>query len=78
MDFANVKLERQDGVATLTLDRPAALNALDAATLRALRAAFRELDDDPGLRALVLTGAGERAFSAGACSVGRGWSKRFR
>ena len=66
MDFANLKLERRDGVATLTLDRPVALNALDAATLRALRAAFRELDDDPGLRALVLTGAGERAFSAGA------------
>jgi enoyl-CoA hydratase/carnithine racemase len=66
MDGTTLKLERQDGVATLILDRPGALNALDPATLRALRAALRELDADPGVRALVLTGAGERAFSAGA------------
>ncbi|HSV07994.1 MAG TPA: enoyl-CoA hydratase-related protein [Candidatus Binatus sp.] len=66
MDGTTLKLERQDGVATLILDRPGALNALDPATLRALRAALRELDADPGVRAVVLTGAGERAFSAGA------------
>jgi len=66
MDPTNLTLERQDGVATLTLDRPGALNALDPTTLRALRAALRELDGDPGVRALIVTGAGERAFSAGA------------
>src|SRR5436309_666059 len=66
MDATNLKLERQGAVATLTLDRPAALNALDPGTLRELRAVLRELDGDPGVRALVLTGAGERAFSAGA------------
>jgi len=66
MNTTNLKLERQDGVATLTLDRPGALNALDPTTLRALRATLRELDGDPDVRALVVTGAGERAFSAGA------------
>jgi len=50
MDTTSLKLERQDGVATLTLDRPGALNALDPTTLRALRAALRELDGDPGVR----------------------------
>lgn len=62
----HVHLARRDGVATVTLDRPRALNALDAATLRALARAVREIRRDAGVRAVVLTGAGEKAFSAGA------------
>jgi enoyl-CoA hydratase len=50
----------------ITLDRPDALNALNQETLAALRDRLREVADDAGVRAVVLTGAGERAFAAGA------------
>src|SRR5881396_1203593 len=62
----NLQVTRADAVATLTLDRPKALNALDAATLRELARAIRELRRDGGVHALVVTGAGDKAFSAGA------------
>jgi enoyl-CoA hydratase len=54
------------GVAVVTIDREDALNALDVPTLTALRDRLRELADDAGVRAVVLTGAGEKAFVAGA------------
>jgi enoyl-CoA hydratase len=54
------------GVALVTIDRPRALNALDRATMKTLVAALRELDADHGCRCVVITGAGERAFAAGA------------
>ena len=57
-------LERH--VAVVTLDRPQALNALDVASLKALRAALARARDDDAVRAIVLTGAGERAFCVGA------------
>jgi enoyl-CoA hydratase len=50
----------------VTIDRPDALNALDVSTLKALRDQLRELADDQPTRAVVLTGAGEKAFAAGA------------
>ncbi|MEA2630081.1 MAG: enoyl-CoA hydratase [Chloroflexota bacterium] len=53
-------------VALLTLDRPAQLNALNDALLRQLAAALERLDADPECRCMVITGAGERAFAAGA------------
>src|SRR4029453_12633881 len=59
-----VKLERRGAVLEVTLDRPKA-NAIDLATSKALHAAFRTLQDDPDLRVAILTGAGERIFSAG-------------
>jgi enoyl-CoA hydratase len=55
-----------DGVAVVTIDREDALNALDVETLTALRDRLRELAADDEVRAVVLTGAGERAFAAGA------------
>ncbi|MGH8688444.1 MAG: enoyl-CoA hydratase [Burkholderiales bacterium] len=58
-----VALER--GVARVTLSNPAKLNALDAAAIDALGAAVRKVSADPGLRALVITGAGDKAFSGG-------------
>jgi enoyl-CoA hydratase len=61
-----IGLERQDAVATVTIDRPDALNALDVATLTELRDRLRELAGDADVRAVVLTGAGEKAFVAGA------------
>ena len=64
MDAASpVRLERLEHVVVLTLDRPKALNALDAATLRALDTALDEVGD---ARAVVVTGGGEKAFVAGA------------
>ncbi|WP_413993535.1 enoyl-CoA hydratase-related protein [Labrys okinawensis] len=59
-----VRLERRGAVLEITLDRPKA-NAINLATSKALHAAFRTLQDDPHLRAAILTGAGERIFSAG-------------
>ena len=53
-------------VATVTVNRPRALNALDAATLRALTEAFTALEATPGVRCVILTGAGDKAFVAGA------------
>jgi enoyl-CoA hydratase len=53
-------------VATVTVNRPAALNALDGATLRALLDAFTALAAEPGVRCVILTGAGDKAFVAGA------------
>lgn len=55
----------EGAVRTLTLNRPEARNALNLASLQALRAEFAAANDDPSVRCLVLTGAG-RAFSAGA------------
>ncbi|MBW8814501.1 MAG: enoyl-CoA hydratase [Caulobacterales bacterium] len=54
-----------DGVAVVTLNRPDAMNALSKALRVALRRAFIELDGDPAVKVIVLTGAGERAFTAG-------------
>src|SRR5471032_805023 len=61
-----VRVALDDGVAVVTIDREAALNALDVDTLSELRDRLRELAADDAVRAVVLTGAGERAFAAGA------------
>jgi 2-(1,2-epoxy-1,2-dihydrophenyl)acetyl-CoA isomerase len=61
---ADLRVEVADGVATVTLDRPDALNALTVALKEALLGAFRDLGADDAVRAIVLTGAG-RAFCAG-------------
>ncbi len=59
-----------DAVATLTLNRPTALNALNPALLQALARAVRDVRRNPEVRVLLITGAGEKAFSAGA-DIGR-------
>jgi enoyl-CoA hydratase len=59
-----LKIERAGAIATLTMNRPDARNALNAALRRTLRDAFRELEKDASVRAVILTGAG-KAFSAG-------------
>ena len=62
----SVHVERDRAVAIVTVSRPEALNALDVATLTELRDVLRELADDAEVRAVVLTGAGDKAFVAGA------------
>lgn len=66
MPFANLILERRAGWAILTINRPAVRNALDDATWREIARALRELDGEEDVRAVVITGAGEKAFAAGA------------
>lgn len=61
-----LRVERQGAVLLVTLDRPATLNAYDGPGLKAVGEVWGELDDDPTLRVGVLTGAGHRAFCAGA------------
>ncbi len=62
----SVPVVREGAVAVVTIDRQEALNALDVETLSELRDVLRELRDDDDVRAVVLTGAGEKAFVAGA------------
>ncbi len=57
---------RPQGVAVISIDRPAKLNALNSETLHALAERTAELGRDPALRMIVLRGAGERAFASGA------------
>jgi E-phenylitaconyl-CoA hydratase len=66
----NVRFETHGAVALLTIDRPGALNALSVEALRELRAHLVEVRDRSDLRAAVLTGAGDRAFCAGADLLG--------
>jgi enoyl-CoA hydratase len=61
-----IRVDREDAVAVLTVDRQDALNALDVETLTELRDALQEVAANDDVRAVVLTGAGEKAFVAGA------------
>src|SRR6266511_2195440 len=61
-----VRVDRREAVALVTLDRPDALNALDRELLTELRDRLRELAEDESFRVVVLSGAGDRAFAAGA------------
>jgi enoyl-CoA hydratase/carnithine racemase len=61
-----VRCEVRDHVARVTIDRPAVLNAVDPKTHAALRDIWERVEADPDVRAVVLTGAGDRAFCVGA------------
>ncbi|MBM4248451.1 MAG: crotonase [Euryarchaeota archaeon] len=66
MAYENVSVSKEEGIGIVTVNRPKALNALNAATLRELSAAFDEMAQAADVRAVVLTGGGDRAFVAGA------------
>ncbi len=66
MSYENLLVERDGAVAIVTINRPAKLNALDAQTIAELGRAMRECASDASVRAVVLTGAGDKAFVAGA------------
>jgi len=61
-----VDLVTDDGIATITICRPEKLNALDYSTIERLQQALDASEADPGVRVVVLTGSGDRAFCAGA------------
>lgn len=66
MVFDNLLVERDGAVAVVTINRPAKLNALNNATIEELERACTALAADPQVRVIILTGAGEKAFAAGA------------
>jgi enoyl-CoA hydratase len=66
MEFINLRIGKHPPLALLTIDRPKVLNALNAETIAELSAAFDDLSADPAIRVILLTGAGDRAFVAGA------------
>src|SRR5947209_6854932 len=66
MSFENIILEKKNSIAYVTINRPKVLNALNLATMEELRAAFHEIKNDDGIRVVILTGSGEKAFVAGA------------
>jgi enoyl-CoA hydratase len=66
MAFDQILIERDDAVATVTINRPGVLNALNAPTLDELRRAMLDLKQDAAVRVVIVTGAGDKAFVAGA------------
>jgi enoyl-CoA hydratase len=61
-----IEVARAEGVATVTISRPEALNAFNTAQLAALLETFRSLREERAIRCVIVTGAGEKAFAAGA------------
>jgi enoyl-CoA hydratase/carnithine racemase len=64
--YETLLVDVRDGIATVTLNRPEVRNALNPTVIRELAAVLERLDEDPGSRVVIMQGAGERAFCAGA------------
>jgi enoyl-CoA hydratase len=66
MTFSNILFEKKNAIAYVTVNRPKVLNALNMATMEELRAAFHDIKNDAAVRVVIMSGAGEKAFIAGA------------
>jgi enoyl-CoA hydratase/carnithine racemase len=66
LNLENVVYDKKGPIAYVTLNRPKVMNALNKATIKELRAAFEDARDDSAVHGVILTGAGEKAFAAGA------------
>src|SRR3989442_14386418 len=66
MTYENILVEKKNAIAYVTVNRPKVLNALNMATMEELRAAFHDIKGDAAIRVVIFTGAGEKAFIAGA------------
>src|SRR5438270_14056324 len=64
--YENILVDGGDGFATITINRPQVLNALSHDTLMEIGQALEALSEDAGVRSIIITGSGTRAFSAGA------------
>jgi enoyl-CoA hydratase/carnithine racemase len=64
--FESILYEKRDGVATMTLNRPEKMNTLNSVMRREIREVFSSINGDPDVRCLLITGAGDKAFCAGA------------
>lgn len=66
MEYKNILFDVEDGVATITFNRPKALNAMNAETVAEIFDAATRCKDDDSIKAIILTGSGDKAFVAGA------------
>lgn len=66
MSYNNIISEEDNGITTITINRPKKLNALNKETIEELHDAFHEADEDKNTKVIILTGSGEKAFVAGA------------
>jgi len=66
MEFQNIQIKKENGIAVVTVNREKALNALNAKTVKELQTFFRNHWEDDEIRCVVITGAGTKAFIAGA------------
>ena len=66
MTFENILVATEGHLATITINRPSKLNALNKATIQELHDALAQLDAEATIKAIILTGSGEKAFVAGA------------
>ncbi len=66
MTYNNILVETTDNIAVLTINRPDQLNALNSETIAELSSAFQELENNKEVKAIIVTGSGEKAFVAGA------------
>lgn len=66
MTYENILSSNQNGVATITINRPSKLNALNKATIEELHNAFNQANQDSNIKVIIVTGTGEKAFVAGA------------
>ena len=66
MDYKNIRSEDKDGICYITINRPKQLNALNAVTISELNQAINQADNDKLVRCIILTGAENKAFVAGA------------
>lgn len=66
MNYATLLVDKKDGIATVTINRPDKLNALNRTVIGELSDCLQELNSDAQIKAIILTGAGEKAFVAGA------------
>lgn len=66
MNYENILISTENNIATITINRPTKLNALNKATIQELHTAFETAEKNDAIRVIILTGSGEKAFVAGA------------
>ncbi len=66
MSYENILVHTENGIGTITINRPKKLNALNKVTIQELHNAFTTLNNDPSTKVIIITGSGEKAFVAGA------------
>lgn len=66
MSYKNLLYDKEDGIGVVTINRPEVLNALNIEVFTELYELFNEIEEDPDVRVVILTGSGDKAFIAGA------------